>query len=109
MHNLGTRVITALPLQVLLFYGEGPATIKLVDNRSPLESGEFLQALVVESRHPRRILLVLLAWVRPSRETKENVTYLDLLESVLSTPEKVFSEIVGAERLGRLQRGCIKL
>jgi hypothetical protein len=81
----------------------------LVDNRSPLESGELLQTLIVESRHPHRILLVLLTWVRPSHETKENVTYLDLLESVLSTAEKVFSEIVGAEGLGSLQRGCIKL
>jgi hypothetical protein len=51
--------ITAFSLQVLLFYGEGPATIKLVHDRTPLESGEFLHALIVESRHTFRIAFIL--------------------------------------------------
>jgi hypothetical protein len=88
-------VITALSLQALLFYGEGPAAIKLVDNRSPFQSRELLHALAVESRYPRRILLVLFKWVRrESCETSLSVTHLDLPESVLSTAEKIFSEIV---------------
>ena len=54
----GTLGITALSLQVLLFYGEGPAAVKLVYDRTPSESGEFLHALVVESRHTFRISLI---------------------------------------------------
>ena len=73
MHSL---VITALSLHVLLFYGEGPAAIKLVDNRSPFQSRELLHALAIESRYPRRVHLVLLKRVRcESYETSLNVTH----------------------------------
>jgi len=48
-------VIAALSPQVLLFHGKRPSTVKLVDNRAPLESSEFLHALTVESRQPRRV------------------------------------------------------
>jgi hypothetical protein len=51
--------LTALSLQVLLFYGEGPATVKLVHDRTPLESGKILHALIVESRHTFRISFIL--------------------------------------------------
>ena len=63
LYGAYTSVITALPLQLLFFYGEGPAAIKLVDDRSPFESGELLHALIVESCHPRRIFLVLFKWI----------------------------------------------
>ena len=52
--------ITALSLQVLLFYGEGPATVKLVHDRTSLERGEFLHALIVEGRHTFWISFILL-------------------------------------------------
>jgi hypothetical protein len=51
--------ITALSLQVLLFYGKGPAAVKPVYDGASLESGEFLQALVVESRHAFWISFIL--------------------------------------------------
>lgn len=101
-------VITALSLQLLLFYGESPAAVKLVDNRSPFESGELLHALVVESCHPRRIFLMLFK-VDETRVIGERFTHLHLLESALGAAEKVFPEIIGAEGPGSPQHGRIKL
>jgi hypothetical protein len=104
-------VITALSLQLLLFYGESPAAVKLVDNRSPFESGELLHALVVESCHPRRIFLILFK-VDETCKTRvigERFTHLHLLESALGAAEKVFPEIIGAEGPGSPQHGRIKL
>ena len=95
MHSLGNLVITALSLHALLFYGDGPTAIKLIDNSSPFQSYELLHALTVESRYPRRILFFLLKWMRrESFETSLNVTHLDLPESGLGTAEKIFSKIV---------------
>lgn len=51
--------ITALSLQVLLFHGESPATVELVHDRPPLESGELLHALIVEGRHTFGISFIL--------------------------------------------------
>jgi hypothetical protein len=101
-------VITALSLQLLLFYGESPAAVKLVDNRSPFESGELLHALVVESCQPRRIFLILFK-VDETRVIGERFTHLHLLESALSAAEKVFPDIIGAEGPGSPQHGRIKL
>jgi hypothetical protein len=57
----GTLSIAAVSLQALLFlfYGEGPAAVKLVHDRTPLESGEFLHALIVERCHAFRISFIL--------------------------------------------------
>jgi hypothetical protein len=72
----GILIIAALSLQALLFYGESPAAIKLVDNRPPFQSCELLHALAVESCHPRRVLLILFTWVRhESYETPLSVKH----------------------------------
>jgi hypothetical protein len=55
----GALSIAALSLQALLFYGEGPAAVKLVHDRTPFESGEFLHALIVERCHAFRISFIL--------------------------------------------------